>query len=41
MEVVMAPASYVGEDYLIWHQWEERYVVLCRIYAPVYRDTQK
>jgi hypothetical protein len=24
MEGAMAPAAYVAEDGLIWHQWEER-----------------
>jgi hypothetical protein len=31
----MAPAIYVAEDGLIWHQWEERPLVLCRLDAPV------
>jgi hypothetical protein len=28
MERPIAPAAYVAEDYLIWHQWEEESLVL-------------
>ena len=28
MEGPMAPAAYVAEDDLVWHQWEERPFVL-------------
>jgi hypothetical protein len=31
----MAPATYVVEDGLVEHQWEERLLVLGRFYAPV------
>ena len=31
----MALAAYVAEDGLIGHQWEERPLVLSRLYAPV------
>jgi hypothetical protein len=31
----MAPAEYVAEDGLIWHQWEEMPLVLWRLDAPV------
>ena len=31
----MAPASYVAEDGLVLHQWEERPLVLGRLDAPV------
>ena len=31
----MALATYVAEDGLVSHQWEERFVVLQRFYAPV------
>jgi hypothetical protein len=30
----MAPAAYVAEDGLVAHQWEERSLVLWRLYAP-------
>jgi hypothetical protein len=35
MEGPMAPATYVAEGVLIWHQWEERPLVLWRLVAPV------
>jgi hypothetical protein len=35
MKEPMAPAAYVAEDGLIGHQWEERTLVLRRLYAPV------
>jgi hypothetical protein len=35
MEGLMAIAAYVGEDGLVDHQWEERPLVLLRVYAPV------
>jgi hypothetical protein len=31
----MAPAAYVAEDVLVGYQWEERPLVLRRLYAPV------
>ena len=30
----MAPGVYVAEDGLIWHQWEERPLVLLWLYVP-------
>jgi hypothetical protein len=27
----MAPASYVAEDAIVWHQWEERFLVILRL----------
>jgi len=36
MEGPMAPATYVAEDGLVGHQWEERTLVLGRPDAPVY-----
>jgi hypothetical protein len=33
----MALAAYVAEEGLVSHQWEERSLVLGRLYAPVYR----
>ena len=35
IERPMAPAGYVAEDRLIWHQWEERHLVLWRFDVPV------
>ena len=35
MEDPMTPATYVAEDGLICHQWEERPLVLWRLDAPV------
>ena len=35
MEGPMAPAAYVAEDGLVSHQWEEKPLVLQRLYAPV------
>jgi hypothetical protein len=35
MERSMAPATYVAEDDLVRHQWEERPLVLGRLHAPV------
>ena len=34
----MAPDTYVAEDGLIWHQWEERPLVLWRFDAPILGD---
>jgi len=34
MEGPMAPPGYVAEDGLIWPQWEERPLVLWRLYDP-------
>jgi hypothetical protein len=36
MVELVALAVYVAEDDLICHQWEERPLVLWRLYAPVY-----
>jgi hypothetical protein len=36
----MAPASYRAEDDLVRHQWEERLLVLRRLYAPVWGNTR-
>jgi hypothetical protein len=30
MDVSIAPATYVAEDCLIWHQWEEKYLILLK-----------
>ena len=34
----MDPSTYVAEDFLIWHQWEGRSLVLWRLVAPVKGD---
>ena len=34
----MAPAAYVAEDGLVGHQWEERHLIMGRLYAPVQRN---
>ena len=34
-ETDIAPAAYVAEDGLVWHQWEGKALVLCRLDAPV------
>ena len=39
MEGSMAPAAYVTESCLIWHQWEGRPLVLWRFDAPAYGDS--
>ena len=31
MEEPMAPAAYIAEDGLVWHQWEETPLVLWRL----------
>ena len=36
----MDPAIYVAEDCFIWHQWEERHLVLWRLDAPVKEDAR-
>jgi hypothetical protein len=36
----MAPAAYVAEDGLVWHQWGERPFVLWRLYAPVWGNAR-
>jgi hypothetical protein len=36
----MAPATYVAEDYLIWHHWEGRSLVLWRLDAPEKGDAR-
>jgi hypothetical protein len=35
MKVTKALATYVAEDGLVGHQWEERFLVLSRVDAPV------
>ena len=40
MEGPMAPATYVAEDYLIWHQWEGRPLVLWRLDVPMWWDAK-
>ena len=32
---LMAPAAYVAEDGLVGNHWEERPLILQRLYAPV------
>ena len=34
----MSLAAYVAEDGLVSHQWEEKPLVLQRLYAPVQRN---
>jgi hypothetical protein len=34
----MSQAAYVAEDGLISHHWEERPLVLQRLYAPIQRN---
>ena len=34
----MAPVTYVAEDGLVGHQWEERSLVLWGLYAPVWSN---
>ena len=36
----MAPAAYLAEDCLIWHQWEGRPLVLWKLDAPVYGNAK-
>jgi len=35
MEGPMAPAAYVAEDGLVWHQWKGMPLELWRLDAPV------
>jgi hypothetical protein len=34
MKGPMAPATYIAEDGLVGHQWEERPLVQWRLHAP-------
>jgi len=34
MDRPMTPAAYVAEDSLVWHQWEEKLLVLPRLDTP-------
>jgi hypothetical protein len=36
----MAPATYVAENCLIWHQWEVRHLVTWRLDAPEKGDAR-
>ena len=36
----MSLVAYVAEDDLVGHQWEERPLVLQRLYAPVQGNTR-
>jgi hypothetical protein len=36
----MTLAAYVAEGDLVGHQWEERPLVLCRLYAPVWGNAR-
>jgi hypothetical protein len=36
----MSLAAYVAEDGLVGHQWEERPLVLLRLYVPVQRNAR-
>jgi hypothetical protein len=36
----MATATYITEDYLIWHQWKGRHLVLWRLVVPVCGDSR-
>ena len=40
MDGSMAPATYVAEYCLIWHQWEGRTFILGRLDAPVKEDAR-
>jgi hypothetical protein len=37
----MSPTTYAAKDYLIWHQWEGRLFILCRLVAPVKGDARR
>jgi hypothetical protein len=37
---LMAPAAYVAEDDLVGHKWEERPLVLRRLYASVQENAR-
>ena len=39
MEKSKARATYEVEDGLVWHQWQDRPLVLCTLRATVYRNT--
>ena len=36
----MAPAAFVAEDGLIWHQWEDRLLVLSSLDVLVYGNAR-
>jgi hypothetical protein len=36
----MVPTTYVAEDGLVGHKWEERPLVLLRLHAPVYGNAR-
>jgi hypothetical protein len=40
MDGFVDPASYVGEDCPIWHQWEGGHVFLWRLVVPGKRNTR-
>jgi hypothetical protein len=40
MVELVALAAYVLEDGLVGHQWDERPLVLRRLYAPVYENAR-
>jgi hypothetical protein len=40
MEGPIAPAAYVLEGGFVWHQWEERFLVLRRLHALEYRKQE-
>ena len=33
MDWTRAPATYIAEDCFIWHQWEGRHLIICRLHA--------
>jgi len=37
----MAPALYVALYGLVWHQWEERPLVLSRLDAPLWENVRE
>jgi hypothetical protein len=41
MDGFIAPATYVAEDGLIWHQWEGRPLLLKRLHAPACGDARE
>ena len=36
----MVPATYVAQDYLIWHQWEGMNLIVWRLDAPEKGDAR-
>jgi len=40
MDRPMSPASYVAEDGLVGHQWEEKPVVLPRLNNPMFGNVR-